>query len=83
MTTDITERLRSVQTRRSQAATKRARDEVEVENAQKALDEAKKNLELEFGIKTSADLREVREKLVTELEEAVSAAEKALEEAGA
>jgi adenylyl- and sulfurtransferase ThiI len=81
--TDIEDRLRSVQTRRSQAATKRARDEVEVENAQKALDAAKKDLETEFGVVTGADLREVRAKLEAELEEAVADAEKALEEAGA
>jgi hypothetical protein len=81
--TDIQERLRSVQTRRSQAEAQRTRNEVEVENADKALAAAKEALVEEFQIVTSADLKAVREKLESDLEEAIAAVEKQLDAAGA
>ena len=81
--TDIQERLRSAQTRRSQALSQRTRDEIEVENATKALNEAKAKLKEEFAVVTGADLREARATLETDLEAAVLEVETQLAAAGA
>jgi hypothetical protein len=81
--TDIQERLRSVQTRRSQAAAQRTRDEIEEENATKALNETKEALKAEFNVVTGADLKEVREKLNTALETALTEVETQLNASGA
>lgn len=80
---DIQDRLRAAQTRRSQATATRARDEVEVENAKKALDAAKAELQSEFGVVTGADLKKVQETLAEELEAAVAEIELQLDAAGA
>lgn len=80
---DIQERLRSIQTRRSQAAAQRTRDEIEVENAEKALSKAKAELKEEFSVVTSEDLKKVRAQLAEELESALAEAEEQLAAAGA
>lgn len=76
--TDIQERLRSIQTRISSVTSKRARDEVEKENAEKAVVAAKAQL-AEFGIETGDDLRRVRAELEAEIENLVTEAEAQLD----
>ena len=69
---EIQDRLRAVQTRRSSVAAKRARDEIEAENAATSLASARAALLSEFGVSTGADLGSVRAKLEKELETTVS-----------
>jgi hypothetical protein len=76
--TDIEERLRNIQTQLSQETSRRARDEVEEENATKAVAEIRAQLESDFGVKTSADLAVVKRDLEEQLEAAVAEAEEKL-----
>lgn len=61
----------------------RTRDEIEVENATKALNEAKAKLKEEFEVVTGAELRGARARLEADLEEAVLEVETQLAAAGA
>ncbi len=79
---EIEDRLRSIQTRHSQATAVLARSEVELEHAGERRNEAKQKLLDEFGVSTSDDLRRVREELNSEVEKQLALAEEALSSAG-
>ena len=75
----LEERLGNIQQRISQATARRAREEVEVENARASLAEAKERLKEEFGVVTSDDLRAKKTELESALQSAVEEIEAALE----
>lgn len=81
--TDEEDRLREIRQRISNVANKRARAEVEKEQALDRTRKAKNVLLNDFGVKTTADAKAKREQLAADYEDAISTAEAALSEAGA
>lgn len=80
---DVEERLNAAQQRIDAATSRKARAEVERDNAKESLAVARKTLVDEFGIKTNDDVKRVRSELDAEFEKAMREVEEALEEAGA
>lgn len=80
---DLEERLSAAQQRITSATGRKARAEVERDNAKDSLATSKKTLAEEFGIKTNEDVKRVRAELESEVESAIQEIEAALEEAGA
>jgi hypothetical protein len=79
----IEEQIRSIQSRITTEQSKRARAEVEKENAEAAIAEARATLTNEFGVSTGAEIRAKREELQAEIDAELAEAERLLEEAGA
>jgi hypothetical protein len=80
---DINTELREIRTGISNARTKKARAQVEYDNAQQRAEEAMTVLRDEFGVKTTAEAAETRERLKKELETRISEVLTSLESAGA
>lgn len=80
---DLEQRLSAAQQRITAATSRKARAEVERDNAKESLAATRKTLADEFGIKTNEDVKRVRAELEAEVEEAMATVESALEEAGA
>lgn len=79
----LDDNLRTIQTRISQVQGKRARAQVEQENALSKLTTAKATLKEEFGVVSNEDAKAKLAELEATLVETVSAVELELEAAGA
>jgi len=75
--------LRTIQTRISQLNSKKARAEVELDNATAKKNAARAALKEEFGVSTTADAKQKQAELEEALTTVVSEIEAELEEAGA
>lgn len=79
----IEDQLRELRTAISQAQGRKARAQVELDNAEARVEEASKTLKEDFGVETKEQAREKLTELQAELDAAVAEVEAALEEAGA
>lgn len=79
----IEDQLREIRTRISQVQGRKARAQVEHENATERLTSAKASLKADFGVETNAEAKEKRATLEAELEAVVADVQKELAEAGA
>jgi hypothetical protein len=79
----IEEEVRALQSKIQIEQSKKARAEVEHENAEKQIQQARAVLKEKFGITTSDDIRAKRAELEATLAENLASAKSALEAAGA
>lgn len=79
----LEDQIREIRTAISAVQGRKVRAAVELENAQDRLRTAKDTLKTEFGVSTTAEAREMLDRLQNELNEALVAVEVALSEAGA
>jgi len=75
--------LAQIRSQISTVRTKKARAEVEVQNAKERLTASQKALVEEFGVKTGAEAKETLDRLEAELAQEIEATKAALAEAGA
>lgn len=80
---DIEGRLREIRTRISTVQSTRARAQVEYENAQARVTDARQDLKERFGVVTSEDAKRAQRELEDALTHQIQAVETALNEAGA
>lgn len=76
---DVTQRLESLSAKADQAKTRKARAEVESEQASARLESNKKLLKEKFKVDTVDDAEVLREKLEKVIEKKIQEAERALE----
>lgn len=81
--TTTEQELTQIRSQISTVRTKKARAEVEVQNAKERLTAAQKALVEEFKVTTGAEAKETLAKLEEELEQEIQATKAALAEAGA
>lgn len=79
----IEDKIREIRTSISQAQGKKARAQVEYDNAVERRNSAKKSLKEDFGVETNDDAKRVLNELQTELDATVTKVEQSLAEAGA
>lgn len=79
----IEDQLREIRTTISQVQGKKARAQVELDNANERLETARTTLKEDFGVETTDEARTKLTDLQAELESVVAEVERALEESGA
>ena len=79
---DIETELKDIQARISSATTKRARAQVEKENAEAELAKAKKQLKEEFGVSTNDEARALLTELTEQRDAAIEEIKISLEKSG-
>lgn len=83
MTINVEEELRSIRSQISTVQTKKARAQVEYDNAVERANTAKKTLKEEFGVSTTEDAKALLTNLEAELASAIENAKSGLAQAGA